>query len=124
MVEVEPVHLGADQVMVDLLGDGPVVDLDRGQPRLVVLEALALPLHRLGRVVGHAAHDLGLLEDAEVLEELQQVGVGAGRGVLSGRRGRSAGDRQCEQGGQWSEAQLEMPHHGSSFRHSGILTSV
>ncbi len=73
MVEVEPVHLGADQVMVDLLGDGPVVDFDGGQPRLVVLEPLALPLHRLGGVVGHAAHDLGLLEDAEVLEELQET---------------------------------------------------
>ena len=124
MVEVESVHLGPDQVVVDLVGDRPVVDFDRGQPRLVVLEPLALPLHRLGRVVGQAAHDLGLLEGAELLEELEQVGVGAGRGLLGGWGRRRAGGYQRQQGGQGSEAGLEMPHHGSSFRHSGMLTSV
>ena len=118
VVEVEPVHLGADEVVIDLVGDRPVGDLDCREPALVVLQALPLPLHRVGGVVGHAAVDLGLLEDAELLEELQQVVVCAGRGVLGGGGRRAAGDRQREQGGQReqegqrSKARRDVPHDG------------
>ena len=95
--------------MVDLLGDRPVADFDRGQPRLVVLEALALPLHRLGGVVGHAVVDLRLLEDAELFEELQQVGVGVGFSLFGGWRRRAAGDCQRHRG----EKKGELAHGGS-----------
>ena len=114
MVEVEPVHLGADQVVVDLLGDRPLRDVDCLESALVVLQALPLGFHRLGRVVGHAVHDGRFLEDAELLEELQQVVVGTGRGFFGGWRRRGAGDRQREQESERSEAESGVPHDGSS----------
>jgi len=94
VVEVESVHLGPDQVMVDLVRDRPLRDVDPGEPALVVLQALPLGFHRLGGVVRHAVDDLRFLEDAELLEELEQVVVGSGRGIFGRWRRRGAGDRQ------------------------------
>ena len=45
MIEVEPVHLGADDVVVDLLRNRPAARIDRGQPR-VAGELALLRRHR------------------------------------------------------------------------------
>ena len=85
VVELEPVHLGPDDLVVDAPVDGPGGGIDGGQAVLEGLEAAPLDGHGRGCVVGHAAGDARLLELAEILPERQEALVGPAGG--SGRRG-------------------------------------
>lgn len=78
MVEIEAVHLGADQVKVHLLGDRPGLGVDRAEPRLELRQALPLLLHGRGGVVGDAVGDLRLLECAPLPEKRNQIVVARG----------------------------------------------
>ena len=90
MVEIEAVHLGLDQPVVDLLGDRPRRVVDGGQPRLEAREAPALLVHGGARVVGDALDDLRPLECAPLLEQPHERVV-VGRSVE--RRAPAVGSR-------------------------------
>ena len=72
MVEVEPVHLGADDVVVDLLANRPAPDVHRGEAFLETPEPLVPRPHRGRAVVGDSVafgrHD----ELAEFLEQTEE----------------------------------------------------
>ena len=102
MIEVEPVHLRADDVVVDLLRNRPGARIDRGQPIHVAGEITTLRRHRRCRVVRHAVHALRLLECSPVSEEREHVLVaraprGSGRGRRRWRWRRAAADDQERQ---------------------------
>ena len=80
VVEVEPVHLRAHQVPVDLFGDGPTLGGQGVQAQLPLRELGLLPGHGGGGVVRDAIHEFGHLEGPPLLEELHQVGVGSRAG--------------------------------------------
>ena len=91
MVEVEAVHLGAHDVVVHLRGRRPAGRVEGGEAALVGGELAVLRGHRARRVVGHAVHELRLLERAPRGEERDQVVVALRRrrgGRTRRRRGR------------------------------------
>ena len=102
MVKVEPAHLGAHQLVIDLLGDRPSIRVDRREPSLVVDELLGLRRHRARRVVRHPVDHLRLLEGAPLGEQCGEILVpGAARHVRRGsvsRRGAASDDEQRGQG--------------------------
>ena len=101
VIEVEPVHLRADDVPVHLLRDRPA-RRDRWRPGGAGSRQLALLRgHRRRGVVGHAVHQLRLLERAPVREERHEIRVpgahargGAGERAVGEKRGgrKQAGD--------------------------------
>ncbi len=60
VVEVEPVHLGADQMPVDLLLDAPVGRVHLAKPVLPALELVMLPRHGVSGVVWNTVSKTGL----------------------------------------------------------------
>jgi hypothetical protein len=90
-VEVEAVHLGAQQVIVDLLRDRPRLRLDRLQPGLISLQLRVLAGKRRRRVVRRALAQRGPLELAPLGEQRGQILIAALRGC--GTCGWAAGDR-------------------------------
>ena len=75
MIEVEPVHLGAQEVVVHLSCHGPCCRVDRRKLLPVFREGVVLRRHRRLPVVGHAVDDPRLLERAPIGEEGDQVVV-------------------------------------------------
>ena len=69
VVEVQPVHLGTDDVPVDLLRDRPAGPIDRGQTSLEGGERFVLRGHCRSGVVRHSVNDARLLEFAPFLEQ-------------------------------------------------------
>jgi hypothetical protein len=87
LVEVEPVHLGAHDPVVDLLRDRPAGDVDRSQPRLERRQRAPLLFHGGGRVIRHPVPERGPLELAPFLEQRHEV-------VVTARGARLRGERQ------------------------------
>jgi hypothetical protein len=85
VIEVEAVHLRADDVVVDLLRDRPGRGLDGGEPIPIGAEVLVLGGHRGRPVVRDAVDQDRRLEAAPVREEPEEIGVG-GHGVASPTR--------------------------------------
>ena len=90
MVEVEAVHLRADDVVVHLLRDGPGLRVDRGQAALVAGQLAALRGHGGGPVIRHAVHELRPLERPPFAEQRDEVVVSSAH-VRRGAR-EQAGD--------------------------------
>ena len=105
MIEGEAVHLGPNDVVVDLLRDRPAARIDRGEAALPGRELGLLCGHRLRGVVGHAVDELGLLKFPPLREEGHEIlvagapaGVGRRRpiGAHESRRRKYTGGRQAE----------------------------
>ena len=97
VIEVEPVHLGTHQMPVDLLGDRPALGRERIQPGAPGGQLGVLAGHGLRAVVRDSVPELGRLEVPPLLEERDEVGVGArlsGRGRR--RLGPATGERQAD----------------------------
>jgi hypothetical protein len=75
VVELEPVHLGPDDLVVDAPFDGPALRVDRGEAVLEGFDPALLRGHGRGRIVGHAVDDPRLLELAELLPEGEEIFV-------------------------------------------------
>ncbi len=73
VIEVEAVQLGAHDLVVDLLRDGPAAEVERGEAPPVGLELPLLRGHRGGGVVRNALDELRLLERSPVPKERDQV---------------------------------------------------
>ena len=78
VVEVEPVHLRPHQMPVDLFRDRPALGGEGVQAQPPLREFGVLARHRRGGVVRDAVDELGHLEGAPLLEELDQIRVRAG----------------------------------------------
>ena len=85
VIEVEAVHLRADDVVVDLLRDRPGRGLDGGEPIPIGAELAVLGGHRGRPVIRDAVDQDRRLEAAPVREEPEKIGVG-GHGVASPTR--------------------------------------
>ena len=68
MIELEPVHFGADDMIVDLRRDRPSGRIDRLEAPLIRRELRLLRGHRGGAIVVHTGHALRWLKCAPVLE--------------------------------------------------------
>jgi hypothetical protein len=93
MVEIQSVHLGPQDLPVHVLVHGPAVGLDCGEAPLIRGKLALLGGHRGCRVIGHAVHELRMLEGAPVREQRDEIGV---RGALRPRaraRGQAEGDQ-------------------------------
>ena len=86
MVELEPVHLGTRQVIVDLLRNRPLAHVELRQPTLVLAQLAELTRHRSRRVVRHAVIDYGLVELPEILEKTYEIAVRPGSLLRPWRR--------------------------------------
>ena len=73
MIEVQTVHLGADQVPVDLLRLRPVTGAQCLEPHPPARKLGMLPLHGGCAVVRNAVYESGGLEGAPFLKERDQV---------------------------------------------------
>ena len=104
VVELQAVHLGANQVPVHLLGHRPAPRIDRLQPAPEVVETRLLRGHGGRRVVRHPVHDPGLLELSPLREQGQEVLVPLARRRRLGRR----------DGGQTEEDGEHQPHENAS----------
>ena len=122
VIEVESVHLGADQVPVDPFRHGPILRGSAAQPRLPLREFLLLPRHGRRRVVRHAIHEPGALECPPFVEQIHEVGVG----VRTRRRNRihrirrhlhekedEGENRDSRKDERWTES---AACHGASWR--------
>jgi hypothetical protein len=75
VIEIEPVHLGADDVVVHLLGDRPRRWIDRAQPLDESCQLFLLGGHRRRRVVGNTVDSRGLLKHPPLGEERRQIAI-------------------------------------------------
>ncbi len=64
MVEIQPVHLCAQDMEIDLLCDGPRARIESGETSPIAGKLGLLRGHRGGRVVGNSVDQLGFLEGA------------------------------------------------------------
>lgn len=93
-MKVDGVHLCSDEVVIDLLPDGPILDIERSQPVLKHREVVALFGHCSGCVIGHSVVDVWFLELAEIVEERDQIVIVAARSSTVGEKGK----RECKAG--------------------------
>jgi hypothetical protein len=114
VVEVEPVHLGADQVPVDLLLHRPPGGAQSVQPVHPRRERGVLGSHGLGRVVRNTVRERRSFELAPLLEQLNELLVSPalrGRGIAA--TGQDRGQAECN--GQGDRAwPIETRVHGPS----------
>ena len=110
VVEVEPVHLGAQQVPVDLLGNRPALGCERIQPGAPRRQLGLLARHGRGGVVRNPVAELRPLESPPPLEQGDEVRVVAGSG--GGRRGRFGPATGQDPG----EEQWQEPHRNGHGR--------
>jgi hypothetical protein len=82
MIEVEPVHLGAHDVIIYLCGRRPTGSIQCSEAPLVRGELAMLRRHRARRVVGHAVDELRLLERAPGGEQAHLVFMARGTADL------------------------------------------
>ncbi len=87
MIELQPVHLSANQVVIDLLVDWPAADIEVRQTPLVLAQLAMLALHCRRRVVGDPVVDHGLVENPEIVKQRQQISVSATLSSAPGRLG-------------------------------------
>lgn len=78
MIEVEPVHLGAHDVVVRLLVDWPPAGIDRRQSLLVRGQLAVLRSHRRGPIIGGTVDEPRFLERTPVVEERDEVVIARG----------------------------------------------
>ena len=127
MIEVQAVHLGADDVVVHLLGDWPCAWIDGGEACLITRESFLLRGHRARGVVGDAVLQRGPLKRAPLGEEREQIlvacacrssAVGGGASCIGGlgRAATSGGQRQRQEDGDAERARKAGSRHG---RHVG-----
>jgi hypothetical protein len=109
VIEVEPVHLRAKQVVVDLLGQGPARGIDLREPYPEPVEPAVLRGHRRPAVVRDAVRDRRLLEGAPVGEQRDQVLV-AGRLLRDGSGGRARARGEDERDRRPQAQRLEGMH--------------
>src|SRR5262249_40893442 len=85
VIEVEPVHLRADDVVVDLLRDRPARRIHGSEPSAVRGKLALLTGHRGRPVVRNAIDEDRWLEPAPVLEELEEIVIGGRHEFSLGR---------------------------------------
>ena len=108
-IEVETVHLGAQQLVVDLLRDRPRVGFDRLQARLIGLELCVLASERCRRVVRRAFAQRRPLEGAPLGEQRRQILVAAvGR---CGACSWAAGNRSHDEGSPYETSRGGLKAH-------------
>ncbi len=78
VVEEEAIHLGADEIVVDPLSDGPAAGIHGRQTLLINRKLVVLLFHRRGAIVGNAVDDLRLHEFPPFLEKLNKVSIRLG----------------------------------------------
>jgi len=108
VIEIEPVHLGPNDVVVHLGVRRPPGGVERCEPLAVGRELAVLRGHGGGRVVGHAVHRFRLLKGTPRCEQRDQVVVTRRRGATaSWRLGTGvrcpSGDRRTRRGGHESQ---------------------
>src|SRR5262245_26140061 len=94
MIELQPVHLGPDELPIDALWNRPALRIDGGQALLKLCEGAALFLHRRGAVVWNPVRHLRLLDVAPLAEQGDEVLVAAGGGCDARRAGHGLRNRE------------------------------
>ena len=120
VVEIKAVHLGVDDVPIDLLLDGPAADIDGVQAGAVRRKLGVGFLEALRGVVGSTLQERWALELAPVVEELHEIVVRGGTRLRA--RGRPS---QNDQGGENAcslKSKCRNAHHRDPSHEGRILT--
>ena len=75
MVEIEAIHLGAHQVIVHLLINGPVSDVHGSQTLAHPVEMLTLARHRWDGVIGQSSIGRRCPDTAKLKKQFEQVAI-------------------------------------------------
>ena len=107
VIEVEPIHLGANEVPVDLPGNRPILVVQRVEARPHRRQHGVLECHGAFRIIRNSIHEGWGLELAPLAEELHEILVLAVKlrpRRIPGRTGRQYGKEESGQGGGRSAA--------------------
>ncbi len=110
MIEVEAVHLGAREQIVDLLGGRPRLHLQGVEAVAQPPERLVLAAHRAGAEVGGPVDDRRPFELAEFVEDLEQLSVVRYRDSSRGCGPAPEGDPGVENDHNKRNAELDETH--------------
>ena len=75
MVEIEAIHLGAHQVVVHLLINGPISDVHGRQALAHPIELITLPRHRWDSVIGQPSIGCRCLDTTKLKKQFEQVAI-------------------------------------------------
>src|SRR5439155_25334824 len=95
VVEIQPVHLRARDLDIDLARDGPAAHVEGGEPALKGGQLAVLGGHRRRAVVRNASDEPGALEGAPFAEESKEIRVVAVARCGRSRRSAGAAGEKC-----------------------------